>query len=403
MSLPNNNPGAENTPAQPKREQSIDVLRGVVMIVMALDHVREFLHAAPFDSLDLTQTDASLFLTRWVSHFCPTVFVFLAGVGAFLQTARGKPVPQVARHLLIRGLWLVLLEFTLVHCGWFFFRYDVLILQVIWAIGCSMIVLAGMIFLPTWLIVTMGVTLIAGQHLFDAVSFQGQGAMEWLWMIFMSGGKLNAAVAWPLIPFDVYYPVLPWLGVMLVGYGFGQLWLMDRGRRHRYVVGLGIGLTLLFVALRALNLYGDKVPWSAQSSPLFTFFSFINCEKYPPSLLFVLMTLGPSLIALAYADRLPEILARPLATFGRVPLFFYLLHLPLIHLIAVGVAYLRFGVGPELQDVAFSGPGFFPPNEGCSLPVIFLVWLSVVLLIYPVCHRFAELKQQRRGGWISYF
>ncbi len=402
MTLPNNTLGAGDL-SKPNREPAIDVLRGVVMIVMALDHVREFLHAAPYDSLDLTQTDAPLFLTRWVSHFCATVFVFFAGMGAFLQTTRGKAVPQVARHLLTRGLWLVLLEFTLVHFGWFFFQYDVLILQVIWAIGCSMIALAGMVFLPTWVVVTAGVTLIAGQHLFDAVSLQGHGVFEWLWVVCMSRGRLNAAVSWPLIPCDVYYPVLPWLGIMLVGYGFGQLWQMDRGRRRRYVVGLGIGLTLLFVVLRALNLYGDKVPWSPQASSLFTVFSFINCEKYPPSLLFVLMTLGPSLIALAYADRLPDFLARPLATFGRVPLFFYLLHLPLIHLIAVGVAYLRFGFGPELQDVAFSGPGFFPPNEGCSLPVIYLVWLSVVLLLYPACRGFAELKRQRRGGWMSYF
>jgi len=166
---------------------------------------------------------------------------------------------------------------------------------------------------------------------------------------------------------------------------------------------LGIGLTLLFVALRAVNLYGDKVPWSPQSSSLFTFFSFINCEKYPPSLLYVLMTLGPSLCALAYADRLPEILARPLATFGRVPLFFYLLHLPLIHLIAVGVAYFRFGIGPELHAVAFAGPGYFPENQGGNLPLIYFIWVVVVLLLYPICRRYAEFKREMRAGWTSYF
>lgn len=405
MALPDNIPIADNAPAKPNREQAVDVLRGVVMVIMALDHVREFLHAAPFDSVDLAQADAALFLTRWISHFCAPVFVFFAGLGAFLQTTRGKAVPQVARRLLTRGLWLILLEFTLVHFGWFFFCYDVLIAQVIWAIGCSMIALAGLVFLPTPVIVAAGVTLIAGQHLFDAVVAHDLGSFDWLWVIFVSGGILvGVDPARPLIPFDVIYPILPWLGIMLVGYGFGQLWQLDRDRRRRYVFGLGIGLTLLFVALRALNLYGNKIPWSEQSSSLFTLLSFINCEKYPPSLLFVLMTLGPALCALAYADRLPQIIARPLATFGRVPLFFYLLHLPLIHVIAVGLAYVQFGnFGEQFQAVAFAGPGSFPPHEGYNLPVIYLVWLIVILLLYPVCRRFAEVKRQARDGWRSYF
>jgi len=386
------------------REPAVDVLRGFVMIVMVLDHVCEFLLDVPFDPLDLSQTDAALFITRWVSHFCAPVFVFIAGMGAFLSTTRGRTLQHVSWRLLTRGLWLVLLEFTIVHFGWFFFNYDFLLGQVIWAIGCSMIALAGLVFLPTWAITTVGVTFIACHNLFDAVSVERLGSFQWLWVIFMSGGTVNIeGASWSLIPFKVIYPVLPWLGIMAAGYGFGQLWQLNRERRRRYQLCLGMGLTLLFVAFRALNLYGDNYPWSMQPTRLFTLFSFLDCGKYPPSLLFVLMTLGPSIFAFALTDNIPKILSQPLVTLGRVPLFFYLVHLPLIHFIAVGLAYFRYGnFGQQFQAVALSGPGSFPPGEGYRLPLIYLVWLIVVLTLYPICHRFAELKRRRPNGWISY-
>ena len=393
-----------NSHFMPSRETSVDVLRGLVMIVMALDHVREFLHDVPFDPLDLSQTNTALFITRWVTHFCAPVFIFIAGIGAFLSTKRGRPLQHVAWRLLTRGLWLILLEFTLVHFGWYFFKYDYLLGQVIWAIGCSMVALAGLIFLPTWAIATVGVSLIACHNFFDAVSAEHVGSFRWLWVICMSGGTVYIeGSSWSLIRLKVLYPVLPWLGIMAAGYGFGQLWQLNPGPRRRYLLGLGISLTLLFIALRALNFYGDNSPWTLQPSMLFTLFSFLNCGKYPPSLLFVLMTLGPSIILLAFTEYLPKILSQPLATLGRVPLFFYLLHLPFIHFIAVGLAYVRYqNFGQQFQAVAFSGPENLKPGDGYTLPMIYLVWLIVVLTLYPVCRWFAEFKRHRPGGWTSY-
>ena len=387
------------------RVEAVDLLRGVVMVVMALDHVRDFLSDARFDPLDLSRTTGALFLTRWVTHFCAPVFVFLAGAGAFLSAASAKTRPQLAWFLLSRGLCLVALEFTLVHLGWFFnLEYRLLLGQVIWAIGCSMVMLAGLIFLPTWAVTVLGVALIACHNLSDGFRAESLGPFGWLWVVLCSGSfRYGPLAPWPGVYFFVAYPILPWLGVMAAGYGFGRVWLLDRGLRRWWLLGLGAGLTLLFVALRSLNRYGDPSPWSVQPSGLFTFFSFINCSKYPPSLLFLLMTLGPAILALALFERSFGPLGRVFVTFGRVPLFYYLLHLPLIHLLALGFAYVRYGeVGFMFQNVAFAGPGQLPAGYGYSLPVVYLVWFGVVLALYPLCSWFAGIKSRHRAGWLSY-
>ena len=380
------------------RLDSVDLLRGLVMVVMALDHVREFLHyaAQQFDPTDLSRTSPALFLTRWVTHFCAPVFVFLAGAGAFLSGARGKTRGELSRFLLTRGLWLVLLEVTVIRFAWTFDpAYRVTPGQVIWAIGWSMVVLAALVHLPAWAATAFGVTLIALHNLLDPVTSASLGPFGWLWAILHTGEPLEPFAGRRFIP---VYPLIPWVGVMAAGYGFGRVLLLERARRRRALLWLGTGLTLAFVALRASNLYGDPRPWSAQGDTLFTVFSFVNAQKYPPSLLFLLMTLGPSMLALRLFDREARPALRPLVTFGRVPLFYYVLHLFLIQLLAVVFAVARYG--PRLKE-AFAG-GQLPQDYGYGLPVVYAVWLGVAVLLYLPCRWFAGVKRRRSEAWLSY-
>jgi uncharacterized membrane protein len=386
-----------------QRVAAVDLLRGLVMVLMALDHVRDFLNddRFRFDPTDLAKTTPVLFLTRWVTHFCAPVFVFLAGTGAFLAGCHGKTRSQLAWFLLTRGLWLVVLEFTLVQWGWaFVIDYHQMVGQVIWAIGWSMVALAGLVWLPTGLIAALGVALVAGHNLLDPYFPPGPFSSAKPWTLLFQIGAVEPEKG---RIFVVAYPVLPWLGIMLAGYGFGSLWLVNWPRRRRLLLGLGTALTLAFFALRASNRYGDPQPWSQQSTDLFTLFSFINCTKYPPSLLYVLMTLGPSILLLALWDRTPGPLGRVLITFGRVPLFYYLLHAPLIHLAAIALALVRYGdAGFLFQNFLFVGPNQVPPGYGYGLPVVYAVWLAVVVLLYPLCYWFAGVKRRHRSAWLSY-
>lgn len=389
-------------PAVRRRLDAIDLVRGAVMVLMALDHTRDFFTDATFDPLDLTRTTTALFLTRWVTHFCAPVFVFLAGTGAFLYGARGKTRAQLAWFLASRGLWLVVLEFTLVHLGWSFrFDFHLVTGQVIWAIGWSMVALAGLVFLPPWAVAAVGVFLVAGHNALDGVSPEQLGPFRWLWVALVGAtpgvGPVHLA---PDRVLFVAYPVLPWLGVMALGYALGPVWLRERTRRRRALLGLGLGLTALFVVLRAANGYGDPKHWSRQATDWFTALDFLNCLKYPPSLLYVLMTLGPALLALAWCDREPGSLLRPLVTFGRAPLFFYLIHLPAIHGLALLLAWQRYG------DPSFLlyHPFFIrrPAGYGYDLPAVYLLWLGVVAALYFPCRWFAALKRRHPGSWLSY-
>ncbi|HEX3558314.1 MAG TPA: heparan-alpha-glucosaminide N-acetyltransferase domain-containing protein [Pyrinomonadaceae bacterium] len=390
------------------RLHSVDLLRGIVMVIMALDHVREFFHvsATAFDPLDLTKTNTLLFFTRWVTHFCAPTFVFLAGTGAFLSTSRGKTKPELARFLLTRGLWLILLEMTLVRFGWFFnFDYHFMFMQVIWAIGCSMIVLAGLIFLPIRWVAAFGLLLIFAHNAFDSVRAQDAGGFRWLWVVLH---ETNVVMPRPGMLVLMAYPLVPWVGVMAVGYAFGRLLLFERERRRRILLQVGAASVALFVVLRATNIYGNPRPWTAQASGWFTFLSFINTLKYPPSLLYLLMTLGPAILALALFDRAPGKepgrLARPFVVFGRVPMFYYLLHVPLIHLFALAFAYAGGGpVGWLFRNWLISTPPDARPAEwGYGLPVVYAVWACVVAALYPLCRWFAGVKARRRDAWLSY-
>ncbi len=392
--------GKTVTVARPRLD-SVDLLRGIVMVVMALDHVRDFFHhdALLFDPTDLTKTNAALFITRWVTHFCAPVFVFLAGTGAFLATRRGKTKAELSRFLLTRGLWLVLLELTIVHFGWTFnFNFRDIFAQVIWAIGWSMVALAVLIYLPLRAIAAFGVLMIVVHNAFDRVSAQSVGMWGGVWTVLHTGGLTHAYGG---ISLYAAYPLIPWIGVMAVGYSFGQIFTIERERRKKILLYLGLGLTLAFIILRATNLYGDPRAWSVQSSALFTFFSFINCQKYPPSLLYLLMTLGPAIASLSFFERVnsnPSRLAQPFIIFGRVPLFYYVIHLPLIHGLAVVFAFIKYG--PAIQQ-AFQNNK--PPDDyGYNLVVVYLIWAAVVLALYPVCHWFANVKRRRKDAWLSY-
>ena len=382
------------------RLDSIDVLRGIVMVLMALDHTRDYFSNAMFDPTDLTKTNPALFLTRWATHFCAPVFIFLAGTAAFLSTLRGKTHRDLARFLLTRGLWLVLLELTVIRClGWDFnFDYHNWGGLVIWAIGWSMVALAGLIFLPQRFLIGFGLVMILGHNALDKIQPGRFGALRWLWNILHVPGEFE-----PIAGIHVYvmYPLIPWIGVMAVGYGFGTLLLHEPRQRQRLLLRLGAALTLSFVLLRAANVYGDPSRWTAQPNRWYTVLSFLNCTKYPPSLLYLLMTLGPALMALAWLDRSSGRWRRPFLVIGRVPMFYYLLHLPLIHLTAVIFSWIRYGH----PDPALYGTPPDPPVPGYSgygLPVVYLVWIGIVALLYPACRWFADLKRRRKEVWLSY-
>jgi uncharacterized membrane protein len=394
------------------RVNAIDLLRGLVMVIMLLDHTREYVHreALNFDPTDLTKTHTLLFFTRWVTHYCAPVFVFLAGTGAFLRGARCKNKSELSRFLITRGLWLILLEFTVIRVVvWFNFDFHfAFLLQVIWVIGVSMILLAGLIYLPLRVIAIGSIAMIALHNLLDRIRVPSftvscnslSGVSDALWMLLHQQGMvfLTANVYGLLL-----YPLIPWIGVLAAGYCFGAVYQWETERRRRMLFRLGAGLILGFVALRGLNLYGDPSRWSVQEQGWFTVLSFLNVTKYPPSLLFLLMTLGPAMLALSWAERKGGgRLSRVLITFGRVPLIFYVGQWLMAHGLAVMFGYLAgqpIGwqlVGPMDQ------PRPNPGNLGFSLWVVYMVWLLGLLMLYPLCRWFAELKRRRRDWWLSY-
>jgi uncharacterized membrane protein len=395
-----------SSPAPHARNDAVDLLRGLVMVLMALDHVRDFFTDHPGDpTAQLATTTAGLFLTRWVTHFCAPVFVFLAGAGVFLAGARGKPRPALARFLVTRGLWLILVEMTLVHWGWFFdASYGFSVLQVIWVLGVSMICLAALIFLPLRALAAFGVALVVGHNLLDGIHAASLGRWSWLWTLLHERGLLR--------PFGlallVIYPIIPWVGVMTAGYAFGAVLTRPAEERRRILLRLGGALTLAFVVIRAVNHYGDPLPWTPQRSPLFTAFSFLACTKYPPSLDYLLMTLGPAIALLGWLDgrlagRPTPAWARPFVTFGRVPFFYYVLHVPLLHglSVALGVALLGTGAASAIAH-KLTLPDAQAARFGFSLPVVYAAWLVVVLLLYPACRWFAGVKARHRSAWLSY-
>ncbi len=368
------------------RLDSVDILRGLVMVLMALDHTRGFFSSARFDPTDLSQTSAALFVTRWITHFCAPVFVFIAGAGAFLSTTRGKSVADLSRFLWTRGLMLVVFEFTIVRFGWAFqYKLDFFVGQVIWALGVSMVCLAALVRLPLRFVAIFGVGMIFGHNALDSIRPETLGAMGWIWKILHVNSPIRLT---PNLAFMPAYPLIPWIGVMAAGYAFGSLFSCEAERRKRIFLVMGLVLTFSFFLIRGLNGYGNPNPWSEQKSPIFTVLSFFNTTKYPPSLDYLLMTLGPAIFALAFLEKGAGALGRFLVVIGRVPMFYYILHLYLIH----GLAVIM-GAVQRMGD---------PKARGFDLPWIYLVWVIVVLVLYPLCKWYGALKRRRKDVWLSY-
>lgn len=387
--------------AVPRRVVSVDILRGIVMVLMAVDHVRVF------SGLPAGGPTPGIFFTRWITHFCAPWFIFLAGTSAFLRGEKllNKDKGALARYLALRGLGLVLLELTVLRFCWTFnFDYaHYLLAGVIWAIGWCMVLMAGLIWLSPRMVGIIGLIIIAGHNLVDPyrahlIELLRHGSFAWFWQILYFGGGIQlggnngSALA-------VLYSIIPWIGVMAAGYWFGSLLRMETSRRNRICYVLGALAVVAFLVLRGWNLYGDPTHWGAPGGRLPPLFAFLNTTKYPASLQFLLMTLGPGLLLLPLLDRMRGVTANILTVFGRVPLFYYVLHIPLIHVAAIIVSLLRTGhVDPWLfaNHPMFNPPP--PPGYTWSLGLLYGVWGMVMVVLYFTCAWYAMWKKRTAAG-----
>jgi uncharacterized membrane protein len=384
------------------RIDSVDLLRGVIMLVMALDHVRDYFGAASVNPTDLATTTIPLFFTRWVTHICAPVFFLLTGTGAFLALRR-RSRRGLSRFLLTRGLWLIFLELVVVRClGWQWnFDYHLTMLTVLWALGWSMIVLSGLVYLPPVVVAAIGAVMIAGHNLFDGVKAASFGSFAPVWTVLHSPGVLYSDGSHLVF---AAYVLIPWVGVTAVGYGLGQIYEWPVERRQRFLVRAGLALVAAFGLLRALNVYGDPSRWATQKSAVFTILSFINTTKYPPSLLFLLMTLGPALLLLRVFDARKSSSANPALIVGRVPMFYYIAHVVVIHTLAFVASLVRYG---DVHSV-FESPTLDrfpitqPPGWPLSLPWVYAIWITVLVILYPACRWYARKKLGSANPWLSY-
>jgi uncharacterized membrane protein len=395
------------------RIQSIDILRGLVMVIMALDHVRDFFYKADLgkaadaamDPTNMQTTYPALFFTRWITHFCAPIFVFLAGASVYLMCQR-KSKKEVSLFLIKRGSWLVFVEVIIITFSWTFNPFfNVFILQVIWAIGVSMILLGLLVLLPYRIIFALGLLIVTGHNIMDYPSvssgFKGTVLSDLLYF-----SNFSAYQLWEGHFFLIVYAFLPWTGVMLLGYCFGKLFQssVDPVWRRKMLLIIGTGLIVLFIVLRSTNLYGDPAPWSIQPrGPLYTFLSFLNLNKYPPSLLFLCMTIGPGILFLAFIEKIQNGFTKIMNVYGRVPMLYYILHFYLIHIIVVIVFYLQ---GFGTKDIVPEGlPFFFKPNGlGFGLLGVYAIWLLVVVLLYPICKKYDQYKTAnvKEKWWLGY-
>lgn len=397
--------GTVNLLPKHKRVESIDLLRGIVMIIMALDHVRDYFHRDAFlyEPTDLDRTTVFLFFTRFITHYCAPVFVLLAGVSAYLS-GKKKTKKELARYLLTRGLWLVFVELFIIGFGRTFnpsFHY--FNLQVIWAIGISMMALSALIFLNYRVVLIIGIILVGAHNFLDPIHLKGNGGTAFLWAMLHEPARFffhNYIIY-------VHYPLLPWVGLMALGYCTGRLYdpyYFEAGKRKKILFAAGTSCITIFLLLRIFNFYGDSSLWSIQKNAVYTLLSILNVTKYPPSLLYVLITIGPALIFLSLSEKPLTKLSEIIAVYGRVPFFYYVLHLYLIHLFATAAAFFS---GYKLGDMVLSDSIFRTPelkSYGFNLFVTYLVWIGLVIMLYPLCKWYDQYKRAQLStkGWLSY-
>jgi len=375
---------------------SVDILRGIIMIVMALDHTRDFFSNYKGDPLDFQHASLALFFTRWITHYCAPVFVFLSGASAFLSLSRGKTKNQAAWMLFTRGVWLIILELTIIRLGWAFnLDYHFIFVQVIWAIGCSMIFLSILVFFPLPVILFIGLTIVFGHNAFDNLK-PADFSHPLIWDILHKQGSVPLSENYNLF---VIYPLIPWIGVMAIGYCFGSILLKPLKERNNWLIGIGATTILFFIVLRYTNAYGDPNEWHKQGSIRNTVLDFIKCQKYPPSLLYLGMTIGPAIIIMPLLEKLNNGLGRFFMVYGRVPLFYYILHIFLIH----GMALIT-GLIMGFPVSRFTGGFFSDPAStwGFSLGTVYLFWMAAIAILYLPCRWFMRIKMKHKKWWLSY-
>jgi uncharacterized membrane protein len=379
------------------RIEAVDLVRGLIMVLMTLDHTRDYFGMPGANPTDLASTSPALFFTRWITHFCAPTFFLLTGTGAYLSLSKQTP-RQLSRFLFTRGLWLIVLELVVLR---FFMQFNVdykaTVITVLWALGWSMITLSALVFLRPAIVAVFGLALIVGHNLLDGIRSANP-----IWSILHSPGFLLNTPDHVVL---LSYPLIPWIGVTAVGYALGQIYAWPAERRRQWLLRAGIAVTAAFFVLRGINVYGDPVKWAVQKSTAFTLISFFNLNKYPPSLLFLLMTLGPVLLFLRAVDGKTPSALKPAMIIGKVPMFYFLVHFPLIHLLAVAACYALNGSAhwmfesPSLDKFPFTTP----PVWGFSLPVVYLVWATVVITCYPLSRWYAGVKRRRTDlWWLSY-
>jgi len=389
-----------DSPKQP-RLQSVDFVRGLVMVIMLIDHCRDYYFMVGFDPEDLTQTWPALFFTRWITHYCAPVFFFLAGVAAFLSLSRGRTIKDLSNFLWTRGLFLVVLDLLVIN--FFFGNLDIhfRVATTLWALGWSMICLAALVHFPRRVGAVFAVVLIVGINPFDKVQFAPDAPFSALWSILHASGPPIPFA--PNFSFFVMYPLIPWLGVMAGGYAFGPILKMEPEARRTVLLRVGLAATAAFFVVRGMNVYGDPVPWTQQPTTIGTVMSFLNVAKYPPSLSYLLMTLGPMFLLLRAMDAWqPTGFAAKVQAFflvfGQVPMYYYLWHLGLLFVTFIPVGMLTFGPN-FLKVLEGKGP---PPAFSLGRGGVYLAWAILLAVLYPLGPRYARKKRENPKPWMSY-
>jgi uncharacterized membrane protein len=381
-----------NSPGASHRLQSIDLVRGLIMIIMALDHVRDFFSYTSYRPTDVTQASVSLFFTRWVTHLCAPAFVFLSGISIYLYCKKIGSLKKTSVFLVTRGLWLIVVEILVIS---FILTqgYQLTLLEVIWAIGCSMMLLAGLIWLPRWMQIILALAMI---FVHDALPLAGMASNNNMLLAFLHNSPFFISNP----PVLVAYTIVPWVGVMLLGYVIGSWFIYPPQKRDKLLLSAGALALMLFIVLRFLNIYGDPSPWSIQErGSIYTFLSFMNVSKSPPSLLFLCVTLGIACLLLVLLNKISTGVKQVFITYGRVPFFFFIVHLAIISFASWVWTYLSFG---KAANLSFEKAKDWPAEYEPSLARTYFVWLLLIVLLYFPCRWYGKYKAKSNAWWVSY-